>query len=214
MTKKPHIYLMRLLAITGMLLVLQTGHSSGPTFKRRSPFSPLQQPPPSPCILPVPSPNPDHAPQPEIDKALFSSEDFFGSPAFIERPTQQARDNLTRLIEAYPRDPRLRLFAAQLDVRLGQFERANEQMRRYVELEGRQPSTLETLALFYDSRAQFADEIRTLMELARRLGEANRFDEAERVLRGLYAENTADRRRTSDTWRAPIGSSFRTLDSI
>lgn len=182
MTKKPHMYLMWLLAVTGMLLVMQTGHSSGPAFKPRSHFSPLQQPPVSQRLLPEPPTDPNRAPQPEIDGALFSSEDFFGSPAFIERPTQQARDNLTRLIEAYPQDPRLRLLAAQLDVRLGQFEQANEQMRRYAGLEGRQPSTLKTLALFYDSRAQFADEIRTLMELARTSPEQHRSAIHERII--------------------------------
>ncbi|MBI3950067.1 MAG: hypothetical protein HY314_06395 [Acidobacteria bacterium] len=165
--KKSVIYIFWLLATAGMLVVMQQVLSSGSALRMRLKSSPIQEPAPAQRILPELPTDPDRAPQPRIDEALYARENFFGIQAHIERPTLQARENMARLIQSYPRDPKLRLLAAQLDVRLGQFERANEQMRRYVELEKHQPNALKTLAVFYDSRAQFADEIRTLMELAR-----------------------------------------------
>jgi tetratricopeptide (TPR) repeat protein len=146
-----------LVAITGTLWAIRDG----------LPPSQQRQAPPSQRILPQPPPATTRAPQAEIDRALFSSERFFGSNVFIAKPTREGRESLARLTANFPQDPRLQLIAAQLDVRLGEFDRAANEMRQYAGLEGRQPSALRTLAIFYNSRGQFADEVRTLMELAR-----------------------------------------------
>jgi tetratricopeptide (TPR) repeat protein len=179
--KRPIIYVSWLLVLTG-LLVMPGDVSPWAALRLHLHSDPPAPQVASPPILPAPAPDPRHAPQPEIDKALYSDEEFFGSQTFIERPTQQARENLTRLIQTHPQDAHLRLMAAKLDVRLGQFDRADEQMRRYIELEHRQPRALKTLAVFYDSRARFADEIGTLMELARRSPQEHRSAIYQRVI--------------------------------
>ncbi|MCS6803996.1 MAG: tetratricopeptide repeat protein [Blastocatellia bacterium] len=168
--RNPLAYLFWFAVATAMLLAWSVTLSSKTAARRvigsgSSPTSPQSAPA---RIVPQQPPDPNRAPQSDIDQALLSTEEFFGSQALIERPTQQARERLTHLMRSYPRDAQLRLIAAKLDVRLGETERANEQMRQFVELENRQPSALRTLAIYQHSQAQFANEIATLMELARK----------------------------------------------
>lgn len=168
--KRPVAYLFWFAAVTAMLLVWHVALSSktAPPRGIRAGASPASHQSAPARILPQQPPDPNRAPQSDIDQALFSTEEFFGAQAVIERPTQQARERLTQLMQSYPRDARLRLIAAKMDVRLGETERANEQMRRFVELEERRSSALKTLAIYQHSQAQFANEIETLMELAKK----------------------------------------------
>src|SRR5688572_5836736 len=113
--------------------------------------------------------DPNRAPQTVVDDALFTNEDFFGVSALVARPYSVALERVSALATQYPKDARLHLHAARLSEKLGQFDRASREMRQYAELKGRSADALRRLASFYHNRAQYADEVRTLQELARSL---------------------------------------------
>lgn len=113
--------------------------------------------------------DPNRAPQTAVDDALFTTEDFFGVSALVARPYSVALERVSTLATRYPKDARLHLHAARLSEKLGQFDRASGEMREYAELKGRSADALRRLASFYHNRAQYADEVRTLQELARNL---------------------------------------------
>ena len=115
------------------------------------------------------SADPNRAPQKAVDDALFTTEDFFGVSSLVARPYSVAFERVSTLTSEYPKDARLRLQAAMLAEKLGQFDRASGEMRQYAELKGRSTDALRRLASFYHNRAQYADEVRTLQELARSL---------------------------------------------
>jgi tetratricopeptide (TPR) repeat protein len=113
--------------------------------------------------------DPNRAPRAAVDDALYTSQDFFGSTAIIARPYAEASERVDRLIAAYAKDARLRLHATRLSERLGQFDKAAEQMAEYVALKGRSPDALRRLAGFYHRRARHSDQVSTLLEQARAL---------------------------------------------
>jgi predicted Zn-dependent protease len=120
-----------------------------------------------PAQKPIRPPDPNRAPQAAVDEALFTNEDFFGSNASVARPYALALASLDTLLTKYPKDPQLRLHAARLSERLGQFDRSAAEMNQYADLKKRSPDALRRLAGFYNHRARFADEVRTLEELAK-----------------------------------------------
>ena len=118
---------------------------------------------------PVRPPDPNRAPQNLIDDALYSNEEFFGYQASVARPYSVAFERVSTLMGRYPKDARLHLYSSRLGERLGQFEKAATEIRAYADLRGRSPDALRRLADFYHHRAKFADEVRTLQELAKAL---------------------------------------------
>jgi len=115
---------------------------------------------------PVRRPDPNRAPRTVVDEALYTNEEFFGATTSIARPYSDALTRLTPVIEKYPRDPQLRLRAAALAESLSQYDRAAAEMASYADLKKRSADALRRLADFYHYRARFADEVRTLQELA------------------------------------------------
>ncbi|HEU4389234.1 MAG TPA: hypothetical protein VFV34_15635, partial [Blastocatellia bacterium] len=115
---------------------------------------------------PLRAPDPNRAPQAAVDDALYGDAEFFGERASVARPYAAALERVTQLIASYPNDPALRLNAARLSERLGQNDRAAAEMIKYVELKKRSPESLRRLALFYHTRARYADEVKTLRDLA------------------------------------------------
>ncbi len=113
--------------------------------------------------------DPNRAPQASVDDALFANEEFFGSQASVARPYSIALERVGALLARYPKDSRLHLHAARLAERLGQNDRAATEMVAYADLKKRSPDALSRLANFYHNRARFADEVRTLQELAKSL---------------------------------------------
>ena len=113
--------------------------------------------------------DPNRAPQAAVDDALFTNEEFFGSQASVARPYSIALDRVGALLAKYPKDPRLHLHAARLAERLGQNDKAAAEMAQYADLKKRSTDALFRLAGFYHDRARFADEVRTLQELAKSL---------------------------------------------
>jgi cellulose synthase operon protein C len=115
---------------------------------------------------PARRPDPNRAPQNLVDEALYTNEEFFGAQSSVARPYSVASERVSALLGKYPKDARLRLYASRLSERLGQFDKAATEMTEYADLRGRSPDALRRLAGFYDHRARFADEVRTLRELA------------------------------------------------
>src|SRR5262249_25569697 len=118
---------------------------------------------------PVRPADPNRAPQNIVDEALYTNEEFFGTQASVSRPYSNAADRIKQLAIKYPKDARLHLYASRLDERLGRFDQAATEIVEYTNLRGRSPDALRRLADFYHQRAQFTDEVRTLLELARSL---------------------------------------------
>ncbi|HYP26718.1 MAG TPA: tetratricopeptide repeat protein [Blastocatellia bacterium] len=116
---------------------------------------------------PLRSPDPNRAPRAEVDDALYTNEEFFGVSASVMRPYDAALERVSSLSARYPKDAQLHLHASRLSERLGRFDQAAAEMGRYVELKNRTPDSLARLADFYHNRARYADEVRTLQELAR-----------------------------------------------
>src|SRR5690349_20738332 len=116
---------------------------------------------------PLRQPDPNRAPQPAVDDALYTSEEFFGTQAFVVRPYSVAIDRVNALLSQYPKDARLHLHAARLSERLSRFDVAANEMAIYADLKRRSPDALRRLAGFYHNRARFSDEVRTLTELAK-----------------------------------------------
>ena len=111
--------------------------------------------------------DPNRTPQNLVDDALYTNEEFFGTQSSVARPYSVALDRVTSLLSRYPKDATLHLYASRLAERLAQFDKAAGEMNEYADLRRRSPDALRRLAGFYDHRARFADEVRTLQELAK-----------------------------------------------
>jgi tetratricopeptide (TPR) repeat protein/lipopolysaccharide biosynthesis regulator YciM len=113
--------------------------------------------------------DPNRAPQAAVDNALYVTEEFFGNQATVVRPYSVALERVSALIAQYPKDAGLRLHAARLSERNGQFDRAASEMNQYADLKRRSPDSLRRLAAFYHNRARFSDEVKTMRDLAQSL---------------------------------------------
>lgn len=100
--------------------------------------------------------------QNEIEKALFTRQEFFGAEAIVPFPTAEARENVARLAENSPDNPQIIQKLAELDEQLGKFELAEKELLQLVELE---PKRLEYLAGFYGRRGWFEKEAATLQKM-------------------------------------------------
>ena len=172
MSKK--VYLVLLISLSIGSITFATFVAQRAARKSKTPVRGAQsrRTPPRPAAVkpgPVRPADPNRAPQNLVDDALYTNEEFFGAQASVARPYPVALDRLTALAGRYPKDARLRLYAARLAERLSQFDRAAAEMKEYADLRGRSPDALRRLAHFYDLRARFADEVKILQELARAL---------------------------------------------
>ncbi|MBI3652730.1 MAG: hypothetical protein HY231_17040 [Acidobacteria bacterium] len=118
---------------------------------------------------PIRPADPNRAPQAQLDDALYTNEEFFGTSASVARPYAVALEKISALETQFPKDARLRLHSARLAERLGQFDQAITEMNQYAELKRRSPDALRRLSVFYHNRARYADEVKTLRELAKAL---------------------------------------------
>jgi predicted Zn-dependent protease len=158
-------------SITLATLVAQraAGKGKAPVRSAQDQRKPQRKPRPTAVAQPGPvrPADPNRAPQNLVDDALYTNEEFFGTQSSVARPYSVALERFSALIPRYPKDARLHLYAARLADRLSQFDRAASEMTEYANLRGRSPDALRRLAGFYDHRARFADEVRTLQELAK-----------------------------------------------
>src|SRR5258705_7837576 len=100
-----------------------------------------------------------------IESALYARVEFFGARALVPYPTGQARDRLAEVQAKHVNDPQIELKLSQLDEKLGRETEATAEMRAFVEHERDKMKALETMAAFFDRRAQFSDEAETLERL-------------------------------------------------
>jgi tetratricopeptide (TPR) repeat protein len=100
-----------------------------------------------------------------IESALYTRTEFFGAQALVPFPTGEARNRLAAIQAKYPDDPQIELKLSQLDEKLGREPDATTEMRAYVEHESDKIKALETMAAFFDRRAKFTDEAKTLERL-------------------------------------------------
>ena len=165
------IYLAVLISLSLGSLTLATFVAQRTARKSKAPVRSAQaRRKPRPAVVkagPARAPDPNRAPQNLVDDALYTNEEFFGSQSSVSRPYSVALERVTALVGKYPKDARLHLYASRLGERLGQFDKAEAEMREYTNLRGRSKDALRRLADFYHHRARFADEVRTLRELAK-----------------------------------------------
>ena len=100
-----------------------------------------------------------------IESALYTRVEFFGAQALVPYPTAQARDRLAVVQAKYVNDPQIELKLSQLDEKLGRETEADAELRAFVEHEPDKVKALETMAAFFDRRAQFSDEAEALERL-------------------------------------------------
>lgn len=127
-----------------------------------------------------------------IEAALFTRTEFFGAQAIVPYPTLEARNRLAELETKLPNDAGVSLKLSQLDEKLGRFELAQTEIKRYVELRGNDQAALRLLASFFHRRAQFAVEAATLermMTLAPSNEKANILRELVELARVQKLEN-------------------------
>jgi len=101
-----------------------------------------------------------------IESALFTRAEFFGSQSLVPYPTFEARNRLGEIQQKLPNDAQVYLKLSQLDEKLGRFESAETEIKRYVEIQRNDQAALNTLSAFFHRRAQFDDEAATLERIA------------------------------------------------
>src|SRR6185369_4173533 len=97
-----------------------------------------------------------------IEAALYTRHEFFGAQAIVPYPTAEARNRLAEVLTKYPNNPQIYLKLSQLDEKLGNEDRALQEMQSFVEHESDELEALETMAEFLHRRAQFPAEAETL----------------------------------------------------
>ncbi len=101
-----------------------------------------------------------------IESALFTRAEFFGAQALVPYPTLEARNRLDDVQHKLPNDAQVYLKLSQLDEKLNRSELAEREMKRYVELQHEDQSSLNALSAFFHRRAQYAEEASTLEKIA------------------------------------------------
>ncbi|HEX6045892.1 MAG TPA: tetratricopeptide repeat protein [Pyrinomonadaceae bacterium] len=117
-----------------------------------------------------------------IDAALYTRHEFFGAQAIVPYPTAEARNRLAAVLENHRDNPQLLLKLAQLDEKLGREDDALRGLQSYVEHANNKQEALETLAAFFDRRAQFTAEAETLERLLATAPEEQRVDVFRRLI--------------------------------
>jgi tetratricopeptide (TPR) repeat protein len=98
----------------------------------------------------------------EIEKALYTRQEFFGAEAIVPLPTAVARENLAQLAENFPGNAEILFKLAELNEKLGKFDEAEANLNRLAETDA---ARLENLAAFYKRRAQFEKEALVLRKI-------------------------------------------------
>ena len=117
--------------------------------------------------------------QDEIEKALYTRQEFFGAEAIVPLPTAVARENLAQLAENFPGSAEILLKLAELNEKLGKFDEAEANLNRLAETDAAQ---LENLAAFYQRRALFEKEARVLRKILLTTAAENRARVFEKLI--------------------------------
>lgn len=138
----------------------------------------------------------------EIENAVFTRQEFFGSRAIVPLPSAQARENLSKLAENSPDNSQILEKLAELDEKLLRFDEAENNLKHLAEIDR---SKLEDLAAFYERRAQFGKEAETLKKILfsamvekraaafeKLIDTARKHDLKEYLQTGFYSEITKE----------------------
>ncbi|HQU83018.1 MAG TPA: tetratricopeptide repeat protein [Pyrinomonadaceae bacterium] len=98
----------------------------------------------------------------EIEKAIFTRQEFFGASAIVLIPTNEARENLTKLAESSPNDPKILEKLAEVDEKLSDYEAAEKNLIRLSEIDAEKN---ENLAAFYERRGRFEDQAEIIKKM-------------------------------------------------
>jgi tetratricopeptide (TPR) repeat protein len=102
-----------------------------------------------------------------IENALYTRKEFFGSQAIVPFPTLEARKRLAEVSAKYPNNAEIFRKLAELDEKLGQFDLAEENLQKSIEVEVEKTDSLEYLFSFYDRRAEFEKAAEVLEKILR-----------------------------------------------
>ncbi len=98
----------------------------------------------------------------EIEDALYTKQEFFGAWAIVPLPTVEARENLARLAENEPDNRQILEKLAELNEKLSRFAESEKILIHLAKIDF---SENETLAAFYDRRAEFEREAEVLRKI-------------------------------------------------
>ena len=115
----------------------------------------------------------------EIERAVYTKQDFFGAAATVALPTETAQKNLALLAENSPENPLILGKLAELDEKLGRFGDAEKSLIRLSEINAAQN---ETLAAFYERRGDYEKNAEVLRKILFTTEAANRAEVFERLI--------------------------------
>lgn len=98
----------------------------------------------------------------EIENAIFTRQEFFGSQAIAPIPTAEARENLASLAENSPDNIAILEKLAEFNEKLLRFDEAENNLKTLAAID---EAKLEKLVEFYERRARFEDEAQTLRRI-------------------------------------------------
>jgi tetratricopeptide (TPR) repeat protein len=117
--------------------------------------------------------------QNEIEKAMFTRQEFFGVEAIVPLPTAEARENLIKLTENSPENDEILEKLAETNEKLTFYDEAE---KNYVRLAEIHAVNLEKLAAFYERRGRFEKQGETLRKILFSTAAENRADAFARLI--------------------------------
>ena len=130
--------------------------------------------------------NPDSSPKVsaaetvgEMESVLYTRQEFFGAEAIVPLPTNEARENLTKIADAQTENPLILEKVAELDERLEKYNEAEKNLIRLSEIDA---AKNDTLAAFYNRRAEFGKEAEVLRKALFTTDMSNRAAVFERLI--------------------------------
>ena len=117
--------------------------------------------------------------QSEIEKAIYTRQEFFGTDAIVPLPTSEARENLAKLAETSPDNLQILEKLAEANEKLERFDEAEKNLIRLAEIDA---TRLENLAAFYGRRGQFEKQAEILRKILFSENAQNRGEVFEKLI--------------------------------
>ncbi|CAN5839876.1 hypothetical protein BH20ACI4_BH20ACI4_21410 [soil metagenome] len=115
----------------------------------------------------------------EIEKAIFTKQEFFGASANVPLPTAKARENLLKLAESQPDNRLILEKLAEANEKLERFDEAEKVFKHLSEIDG---AKLYDLADFYERRGRFDEQGEVLHKILKTAPPENRVFVFEKLL--------------------------------
>lgn len=117
--------------------------------------------------------------QSELEKAMFTRQEFFGTEALVPLPTAEARLNLITLAENSPLDAQITEKLAEANEKLLFYDEAENNLIHLSKIDA---ANLEKLAAFYERRGRFEKQAETLRTILFSTAPENRVAAFERLI--------------------------------